>query len=582
MARSIAQQPTSLTPAVIVGGGIAGLTAALRLAERGFDVTVLEKGPFVGGALSGVWYDGTFYEVYPHMFCNWYNNVWSLVSDVGVNREHTFRKDEASGFLRRHEFPHYRYLTNTGDPRTAIKNLLSGVLTLPEMFLADYTILDLLIQGDFDPDFLNNQTLNDFLVNRPYATAAVTQFFNSTVTNIWSIDAYLSSAKAYQKFAQYQFREPTPQSWLISGTCYYNFLVPLVAKLLRYGCSIQTNTAVTGVSVEDGRVSHISYEDDKGKSHLIPIDNLLLAVPPSNLSTIIFSTAHGEEDGSSIVSKIPQLANVRRLVSDPLPLLYVTFRHHLPHMPTHYVSLLDSKYSLTFVKVASLSDNRGATVLAVAASDFNALPVNLAEVVDADGKLPIAWMNSDPTLKPAAFLILSELQRYIPFKLGHAFSDPTSDIDWDKTFFAPNLSQPLFINEVGSEKWSAQTHYNEIDNLYFAGASCYNAITIATVESAVYSGLQAASSLAITYRRAEVPIIEPKYYPPLLLWPWKLMLMPHAAIAKCLVDLNTMMMPNHTRQSSTMAGAHQPLEAAGAIGVKWWNMLTSICNQFLH
>jgi phytoene dehydrogenase-like protein len=33
----------------IVGAGMAGLTAALRLAERGYEVTVFERDNFVGG-----------------------------------------------------------------------------------------------------------------------------------------------------------------------------------------------------------------------------------------------------------------------------------------------------------------------------------------------------------------------------------------------------------------------------------------------------------------------------------------------------------------------------------------------------
>src|SRR4051812_40980439 len=35
----------------IVGGGIAGLTSALRLLERGFEVTLIEQDPFLGGML---------------------------------------------------------------------------------------------------------------------------------------------------------------------------------------------------------------------------------------------------------------------------------------------------------------------------------------------------------------------------------------------------------------------------------------------------------------------------------------------------------------------------------------------------
>jgi hypothetical protein len=577
-----APQSSAALKAVIVGGGIAGMTTALRLAERGFAVTILEKGPFVGGALSGVWYDDTFYEVYPHLFCHWYNNFWSLVSDIGLTREQIFSRNEASGFLQPSDFPHYHYLKNTGDRRTALDNLRSGVLSIPEMFLADYTILDLLVQTDSEADFLTNQTINDFVVNRPYATPAVTQFFNSTITNIWAIDGYLSSAKAYQHFAKYQFREPTPQSWVISGTSYYNLLVPLLTKLDQYGCSVQTNTTVNGITVDSGRVKSISYEGNEGKGQLIDIDNLILAVPPSSLSTLIFTSADSGDQGKTIVGTLPQLANVRRLASDPLPLLYVTFRSTLPDIPTSYVSLLNSKYSLSFVKVGSLSQTNRVTVLAIAASDFNALPINLVPKVSFDGRLSTTWMDSDPTLKAAAFLILNEFRRYVPFNLGRAFSDPGSDIDWDKTFFAPNLAQPLFINEVGSEKWSTQTNYPEIDNLYFTGDSCTNPITIATVESAVYSGLQAARALAIKYHLPDVPIIQPKYYSPLLLWPWKLMLMPYAAVAKCLVDFSMINNGSINRETKRVLDAHHPIEVAGAMWGKWWNMLTAVCNEFIR
>jgi hydroxysqualene dehydroxylase len=44
------QEPASGTRAVVVGGGLAGSSAALELADRGWDVTLLESRPRLGGA----------------------------------------------------------------------------------------------------------------------------------------------------------------------------------------------------------------------------------------------------------------------------------------------------------------------------------------------------------------------------------------------------------------------------------------------------------------------------------------------------------------------------------------------------
>ena len=137
----------------IVGGGVAGLTAALRLAERGVSVTVLEKGPLVGGNLSGVRHGHSYYDVYPHMFCEWYHNFWDLVEDLGLSRGEEFEKRPVCGLLRDHDFPNYHRFTDAGSFSTFFKNLTSGVLTVPETFIVDYTILDLLSQGDIRREF---------------------------------------------------------------------------------------------------------------------------------------------------------------------------------------------------------------------------------------------------------------------------------------------------------------------------------------------------------------------------------------------------------------------------------------------
>ena len=37
---------------MVLGGGVAGLKSALELAERGLEVTLVEKSPFLGGQVA--------------------------------------------------------------------------------------------------------------------------------------------------------------------------------------------------------------------------------------------------------------------------------------------------------------------------------------------------------------------------------------------------------------------------------------------------------------------------------------------------------------------------------------------------
>ena len=100
----------------IVGGGIAGLTAALRLAQNGCKVTVYEKNATVGGNLGGDQdQQGKFHDVYPHMFGEWYNNFWKLVAESGpIARNMISSRDQRSGFSKPANFQSSSLLTNNG------------------------------------------------------------------------------------------------------------------------------------------------------------------------------------------------------------------------------------------------------------------------------------------------------------------------------------------------------------------------------------------------------------------------------------------------------------------------------------
>lgn len=69
---------------IVVGGGLAGITAALRLADEGREVTVLEGRPRLGGATYSFHRDGLSIDTGQHVFLRCYDRYRALLARLGV------------------------------------------------------------------------------------------------------------------------------------------------------------------------------------------------------------------------------------------------------------------------------------------------------------------------------------------------------------------------------------------------------------------------------------------------------------------------------------------------------------------
>jgi zeta-carotene desaturase len=85
----------------IVGAGLAGLAAAVELADAGHEVEMFEARSFVGGKV-GSWVDadGNHIEMGLHVFFNNYYNLFALMHRVGA-LEHLLPKEHVHTFINR-------------------------------------------------------------------------------------------------------------------------------------------------------------------------------------------------------------------------------------------------------------------------------------------------------------------------------------------------------------------------------------------------------------------------------------------------------------------------------------------------
>lgn len=69
---------------VVIGAGMAGLSAALHLREAGANVTVFESSDRVGGRTNSEHHDGYLYERGTQFYVNTYRNALGLIKEMGL------------------------------------------------------------------------------------------------------------------------------------------------------------------------------------------------------------------------------------------------------------------------------------------------------------------------------------------------------------------------------------------------------------------------------------------------------------------------------------------------------------------
>ena len=546
----------------IIGAGIAGMSAALRLAERGYEVRVFERNSFVGGKFRAVEWKktGAFHEHSYHMFLNWYHNFFEMAEAIGVRDD--FLALERVRFLREGDFPKMTELVNFGAPSTIFQNLMSGVLPIPDMFLYMYSVIDLLGTPMKQDRYRDLISVNAFASTRPYATEASVGMYDEYLAKTFAIASYLTSAKTFQTFLEYGAFSPTPLYWALTGDAFNKFLRPLQLKLEHMGVKFHFHRQTTGLTLdENGNVSGVTFEKctdfspslseftwdqfrvevvkTEAKQEKVKLDgSLILAIPHKALSDLL---------SPAVLNESPHLGECEKLVSVPMASVHLhlnnkfsrrlrTMRTKLPPEP---VVLINSNYKLSFVSNSSLWHGSKETYLNIVASDSRPLGHLSAPVgfTSDEGWKRVGAKLSIESPVTAIDHILHEFRQFVPFE--------DDEIDTNLLEIDRNAGRELFINDVGSWKWRPDVK-TKIKNLFLAGDFCKNMIDVVCLEGAVVSGLEAAEHVRRQHGLGSpIKIISPKRYPYPVFWPSKLFLAPYAASAKVWSICNQLMGKQH-------------------------------------
>jgi uncharacterized protein with NAD-binding domain and iron-sulfur cluster len=557
----VKKQNKSKPPSVtIVGGGISGITAALKLGARGYDVTLYEDRPILGGNLAAHWVDPKngqdliYHDVYPHMFSSFYTNFWDLVKiDLRIERDDFFEPRELFKVLRRDNT--YRHMTDGTPVKNTLENLRNGPQPWADMVVYAYSLLDLMAEHGHQDKLLDQYSVNGFMRAKPYITERAAAMHDYALLTIWSAHSYEVSAAPYADFFRKSFRTPSPLTWVLKGDL-HNYFIKHVEERFDEMPNVKyfKNKRVTRVRVSKGKVAQIELGDtvlkegqvlqtklkDPATSEKVNVENLLLSVSPGALGKL--AQARKNTKNSRIVDYLPWLSDARQSRAEPIAVFNVYFKLKLKDIPREHTSLWESPMGLTFLDLSQLWDTpdydqngEKNTVLVVAASDYYGLPAD-------------SGTNEGQRLNISA--MLEQLRKYLPQLKDIDFQ---TDVDWRKSHFLPNLDAELFVNAVGSESWRAKSpNFKALPNLYLAGGICTNPVGMATVEAAVTTGLNAAQAIHQSGPLGE-PVKVPQHadFTDTEVNALKLLLMPSAYTAKWWSTMNDLVDPEAPKKPPT-------------------------------
>ena len=517
---------------IIVGSGLAGISAATRLIEQGFGVTLYEQNDFLGGKLGAHKESGSpdRHEHCYHMYLNWYNNFWQLMKEIGTLDK--FIPSPVIGCRLPGDKETRPYLTNAGSPTTALKNMLNGIAPPAEHFLWAYSLLDLIGTQSMSGDVLEQTSVSNFYRSRCYSTEASIENASRTLAEAFAAPSYLSSARSYQSLIKYGFPNPVPSLWLLTQNTNDAIFEPWAkylearAKALGRHFEIIKRTRIEKLHLTDGKVSKLtlgympkSPTTDRGfvpkPTKISEVDvtgDLILAVPPRALGRLV---------SFEVAACSPGLESVRLLRTEPMISLDLYFKRKIAGLTKSITLLLDSKYTLSMLDISQVwTDCR------TSGTALNIIASNADLIVDYPSEVILD-------------LLLKELQRFLDFE--------PDDVDKSRCHVQTNVGEELFVNQVGS--WDSRPKATcDIPNLFLAGDFCQNIIDVVTIEGAVVSGLQAAE--ALRKRRGigtPIDIVVPDSYPAIFPAMLAVALRPAAMAAKVVSEADSMMRAQFSR-----------------------------------
>ncbi len=338
--------PDSRPNVLVLGGGLAGLSAALELCERGMRVTVIEAGPHPGGRTSS-WKDdkGRVVDSGLHVVAEHYQNLRELLARVGADgRLQWWSRHQ---YLRRGHAPFVWEYASLPAPLHLLPAASSMPLSLSTGARLALAAVEMASYSQEDLAALDEITYAEWHNRRGLGDGIVLELAEAGSDAATFLSITEAAARPVISWLKYMSRNGKASNVAtFRGDLSRCLIQPLVNAIERHGGTVRTGLAVTGFQESNGRITGVEVTpstskrpgyaesgqlplDDSAAPEVLACDHVISALPVQALRAVLpvpLARAAGLEEALTVgttpaVSVIAWLDRKVTPVPDGAPLV---------------------------------------------------------------------------------------------------------------------------------------------------------------------------------------------------------------------------------------------------------------------
>lgn len=324
------------SPVIIIGGGIAGLTAALRCAERGLKVLLFERDAVPGGRIRTVRPAPDLPPVDwgQHLMIGAYHATLKLADDIG-SRGTLVTATGATPFVDRDGTRYPYRIAPLPSPFHTLPGILSlGHLPFSARIGLGRAVAKALFAHRFDRAALDTLTAREWLSRNGQSERALDGFWEAVVVSTLNTPSHEASALPLATvLARGLFGKRRDALNILPRTTLDESLVaPTVRRIIEAGGTVATGRRIVRMVIAEGRLRGVI--DDSGTQHNAAV--CIAALPPWELAPLIAGT--------------PELSSLRMAAARfrPSPIISVDLWYDRPWFAHPAATLIDGAFHWIF------------------------------------------------------------------------------------------------------------------------------------------------------------------------------------------------------------------------------------------